>query len=175
MTIVYIGGFGSCSQGSEKAKGWQPTHYFGGYTLAEIPALVEEIARLRPSLIVGHSLGASVAWLAAMKCAPSAVICTSPALGLNQPRHRLEAARRGALRLALAASVTELPALPALRPLACPALLIAGQRDELIPWRLVSWQARRLGADFLRLSDGDHEDIAATNWLRRFHDHRAAA
>ncbi len=175
MSVVYIGGFGSCSQVGEKAKGWRPAHYFGGYTLSEIPALVEEIAQLKPSLIVGHSLGASVAWLAAMECAPSAVICTCPALGLNQPRHRLEAARRGALRLALAASVTELPALPELRTLTCPALLIAGQRDDLIPWRLVSWQARRLGADFLRLSDGDHEDIAAIKWLGRFRDDRAAA
>ncbi|HDZ8964812.1 TPA: alpha/beta hydrolase [Aeromonas dhakensis] len=174
MSVVYIGGFGSGSQAGEKAKGWQSTHYFGGYTLAEIPTLLEEIAQLKPSIIVGHSLGSSVAWLAAMECAPSAVICTCPALGLNQPRHRLEAARRGALRLALAASVTELPELPELRPLACPALFIAGQRDALIPWRLVSWQARRLGADFLRLSDGDHEDIAATKWLGRFHDRAAA-
>lgn len=174
MTTVYIAGWGSSTTPGDKARQWLPAHYFGGYTLAEVPALVEEIARLRPSLIVGHSLGGSVAWLAAMACSPKAVICTSPALALHQKRHRLEAARRGALRLALAASVTTLPELPALRPLDCPALLIAGQCDDLIPWRLVSWQARRLGADFLRLHDDDHDAISASRWLERVVNERAA-
>lgn len=165
--IVYVAGWGSQPTMSENAARWEPDHYFGGYTLGDVPDLLDEIATLRPALIVGHSLGASVAWLAAQLCAPGAVICTSPALALWQPAHRLQMARRGAVRLALAATRHRIPELPPLEPLRCPALLVTARHDKLIPWRLVAWQAARLGADLLRLDDGDHNIIHhGHRWLR---------
>jgi pimeloyl-ACP methyl ester carboxylesterase len=159
-------------------------------------AVVDHVRRLQhPAALVGHGAGALVALAAAQAGVAAAVVLIAPlvprsagvriltrrwdavaalALGRAMPPPRDAAARRAFGELPAQLDVDSARAVleavrgepPAPRPISVPALVVAGDRDPLLPAPAAAALASSLGADHVAIPGAAHWPILAPAWQR---------
>src|SRR5262245_41904136 len=158
-------------------------------------AVIEHIRPLQhPPVLIGHGAGALVALEAARAGAVSAAVLVAPlvpgstgvriltrrwdalaalALGRAIPPPRAGAARRAFGETPADLDVESARAVldavrgrPSLAPLAVPTLVVAGERDPLLPPAAATALASSLAADHITIPGASHWPILAPGWQR---------